>query len=152
MIFIPGNVPSSKNSKVKCAKGVFNSPAVRKYLQFIGVKKYGKDYVENYKTRPNLFDTPELRIELQGEYPLIVGFHFVRKTKGRWDFHNLCQVICDLLVAHGMILDDDIDHLIPIPMVVSGKVWTKDKNKPGVWVKVLPDYDLPHAEWFEVKK
>jgi hypothetical protein len=152
LIFIPGSVPSSKNSKVKCAKGVFNSPAVRKYLQFIGVKKYGKDYVENYKTRPNLFDTPELRAELQGEYPLIVGFHFVRKTKGRFDFHNLCQIICDLLVAHQMIPDDDIDHLIPVPMVIEGRLWTKDKDAPGVYLKLLADYKLPDSAWFEVEK
>ena len=33
MIFIPHNVPSLKNSKVKTSKGIFASPTVSKYIR-----------------------------------------------------------------------------------------------------------------------
>jgi hypothetical protein len=149
MIFIPGNVPSSKRGKVKADRGLFHSPAVRKYLQFIGVKRYGHDYVENYKTRPNLFDTPDMRREFSGcEYPVTVGVHFVRRTKSRFDWINMCQIVFDLLVAHRVIPDDDINNLLPVPMYRYGRAYTVDKQSPGVWLAVLHQYDLPHAEWF----
>ena len=145
MIFIPGNVPSAKNSKVKTAIGVFNSAAVRKYLQALGVKKYSaKNGIECYKKRPNLFDTPELRAEFWNiGYPAIVGVHFVRRTRGRFDFHNMVQIIADLLVAHRIIPDDDTDHFLPVPMRVNGACVTHDKINPGVYLSVLKDYELP---------
>jgi hypothetical protein len=145
LIFIEGNVPSSKNSKVKTSHGVFSSAAVRKYLQKIGVKKYRKDFVEGYKKRPNLFDTPELRAEFYGaEYPIVLGVHFVRKTRGRFDFINMCQLIFDLLVAHQVIPDDDMNHLEPVPMKINGATYTINKERPGVYLACL-DFKLP--EW-----
>jgi hypothetical protein len=149
MIFIPGNVPSSKRGKVKADRGLFHSPAVRKYLQFIGVKRYGHDYVENYKTRPNLFDTPGLRREfLYCDYPVTVGVHFVRRTKSRFDWINMCQIVFDLLVAHRVIPDDDINNLLPVPMLCHGRPFTIDKNNPGVWIQVMNECKLPDTEWF----
>ena len=60
MIFIPGNIPSLKNSKVKTARGIFSSPTVNKFLRSIGIQKFNsrKKEVKGYVdlTRPNQFE------------------------------------------------------------------------------------------------
>ncbi len=57
-IFIPGNVPSLKNSKIKTARGIFPSKTVMKYLRSLGIQKYSvsKKEVIGFKTRDNLFE------------------------------------------------------------------------------------------------
>ena len=136
-IFIKGNVPSLKNSKVATSKGVFMSKTVRKYLQKLGVKSYSvsKKTVENYKTRPNLF---EIAVAPMREYlrdkkpPYVIGLHFIRGTQHKADWINLAQIVCDLLVAHGVIFDDDMDHLIPSPYIILQRWYGYDKENPGV--------------------
>lgn len=156
-IFIPGNVPSLKNSKVATGGkamvdnfgnttgwkrgGVFMSKTCSKYLQGLGVKKYScsKGTFENYKTRPNLFekavgpmkDEFSGRGALIGEGPHIIGLFFIRNSKRKFDFINAAQIICDLLTAHGVIEDDNMDCLIPMPINVAGSWYTIDKENPG---------------------
>lgn len=43
MSFIPGNVPSLKNSKVKTNKGIFPSKTVSKYLKSFGIISYSSE-------------------------------------------------------------------------------------------------------------
>ena len=157
MIFIPNNVPSLKNSKQlgkskpkyicpACKQGVGQRPivlfskTVKKYLQKIGVKKYSaKGYVEEYATRENLFR------KAVGDYfdgcqkPVVVKFFFVRGSKHKFDIINAMQIICDLLVAHGYIVDDNADYLIPMPMKSDGVWYGYDKENPGVWLKIVRD-------------
>lgn len=140
-IFVPGNVPSLKNSKVATSKGVFPSKTVRKYLQNLGVKKYScsRGTFENYKTRPNLFEeavAPMKELFTQKEpvpYPIpcTIGLFFIRNSRRRFDWINAAQIICDLLTAHGVIHDDDMDNLIPMPIQVAGSWYTIDKERPG---------------------
>ena len=40
VIFIKGNIPSLKNSKVKTSKGVFHSKTVTNFLRSYGIKSY----------------------------------------------------------------------------------------------------------------
>ena len=134
MIFIPFNTPSLKNSKVATKHGVFHSASVRKYLQKIGVRKYGSKGVEDYKTRPNLFREAVGDYFNSVEFPAIVRFHFVRDSRRKFDFINAVQIVADLLVAHGCIADDDMDHFLPEPLWMDGKAYSIDKQKPGVWV------------------
>lgn len=137
-IFIPGNVPSLKNSKIMTKRGIFHSKTVSKYLQKIGVKKYSSKGYENYKTRPNLFlhAIGDLKKAIKGQKPpAVIGFFFIRGTRHRFDFVNVCQIICDLLVAHGVIEDDDVSHLVPIPIQINGLWYKYDKENPGVWLK-----------------
>lgn len=141
MIWIEGNTPSSKNSKVKGANGIFSSKVVKKYLGNLGIQRYsvGRKEVTGYKTRPNKFE--ELRpLFLEAikdkEYPIKVGFHFVRDSKRKCDFHNIVQIIADLMVAHDFIEDDNMDCLIPVPFKIKGKYYTLDKERPGVYVKI----------------
>lgn len=141
VIFIPFNVPSLKNSKIKTKRGVFPSKTVKKYLQCLGIQKYSsaKKQVIGYKTRPNIFESFRDEFERFKEgkkYPIKIGFHFVRDSKRSFDFHNAVQIIADLMVAHNFIPDDDMDHFLPFPMEIENTYYTYDKESPGVYIKI----------------
>lgn len=140
MMFIPGNVPSLKNSKIKTAKGIFPSKTVVKYLRNQGILQYSvsKKIVKGYKTRCNLFRA--VFVDEKWVKPTntsVIGIHFVRGSRHRFDFHNAVQIIADLMVAHDFIEDDDMDWFIPMPMMIGEKWYTYDKENPGVFLKVL---------------
>ncbi len=140
-IFIQGNVPSLKNSKVKTSRGIFPSKTVTKYLRSLGIQAYSasKKTVTEYKTKENEFKikTQELRDYLKSKtYPVEIYFHFVRDSKRAFDFNNANQIILDLLTAHEIIPDDNMDYIIPIPYKKDGKYYTLKKEQPGVWVKI----------------
>jgi hypothetical protein len=155
MLFIEGNVPSLKNSKVKTARGIFSSPTVNRFIRSLGIqafsstKKTVKGYVD--KTRPNKFE--QLRAEwdeMRGDKgnPIFLGFHQVRKSKRLFDFGNSTEIIFDLLTAHDFIEDDDVSRIFPVPMTIDGKLPTEDnirtvkwysvdKEAPGVYLKIF---------------
>lgn len=143
MIFIPGNTPSSKNGKVN---GIYHSKTVTKYLRSLGIQNYSvsKRTVKGYRDpqRKNLF------IECVGdyfkdrEYPIVLGVHFVRNSRRKFDFHNICQVVMDLLLAHHFIEDDNMHYLIPAPFKINGRWFSIDKENPGVWLKILNPNDF----------
>jgi hypothetical protein len=146
MIFIPGNVPSSKNSKIATAKGVFNSKTVANYLRQIGVQAFShKHGVTEFKRRENLFRKSVGQYFDGIAYPAIIGFHFIRDSKRKFDFHNAVQIVADLLVAHRFISDDNMDCMIPIPLALDGKWYAVDKTNAGVWIKIMatPHYEAP---------
>lgn len=155
MIFIPGNIPSLKNSKVKTSRGIFSSPTVSKFLRSIGIqgfnsrKKTVKGYVD--PTRPNQFEALRSRFEAmkagKGE-PLIIGYHQVRNSKRLFDFSNSVEIVQDLMTAHDFIEDDNVKHVFPVPMSKEGllinpddprafPLYTVDKEKPGVYIKLF---------------
>jgi hypothetical protein len=141
LIFIPGNCPSLKNSKIKTSRGIFPSKTVKNYLTDLGIQRYSasRKEVVGYKTKPNKFE--ELREifnkALEGkEPPVEIGFHFVRKTKHKFDFNNANQIIADLLTAHGIIEDDNMDCFIPYAFKMNDKFYTIDKENPGVYLKI----------------
>ena len=123
-IFIPGNVPSSKNSRMMTKSGLLiKSPLCFKY------EKATKDiFVEKSK---------EFR-EYVGEIdkPLFIRLHFVRDSKRRCDFHNLTQFIADLLVKNGWIEDDNMNQVFFVPYKIEGKWYSVYKENCGVWIKV----------------
>lgn len=141
MIWIDGNVPSSKNSKIMTSRGLFHSKTVKKYLRKLGIQSFSvsKKTVKGYVTKENKFELLREAFikELEGkEYPLKIGFHFVRKTKHKFDFHNAVQILADLMVAHDFIEDDNMDYFLPFPMKKSGKYYSYNKEKPGVYIKI----------------
>ena len=80
LIFIPGNIPSLKNSKVKTSRGIFSSPTVSKFLRSIGIqgfnsrKKTVKGYVD--LSRPNQFEALRkdfARMKAGKDDPIIIG-------------------------------------------------------------------------------
>ena len=145
-VFISGNVPSSKNSKrvfayidkkTKRAKGcLVASETTEKYLELKGIKEYSssKKTVKVIKNRVNTFENEakDLKNMIKGlQKPVKLGFYFVRGTRHKFDYHNMCQLPLDLLTAHNIIKDDNMEEVIPV--FLGYKV---DKNNPGVFVVV----------------
>jgi len=154
-IFIKGNAPSLKNSKVKTAHGIFSSPTVNKYVRALGIqafsssKKTVKGYVDT--ARPNEFEALRAQFEkmVKGkEFPLVIGYHQVRNSKRLFDFSNSIEIIQDLLTAHDFIEDDNVKYVFPTPMYLDGTLidsnnprksplYSVDKENPGCWLKVF---------------
>lgn len=153
MVFIPGNVPSLKNSKVKTSRGIFHSPTVSKFIRSLGIQKFNsrKKEVKGYKDplRPNKLEALRSSFEEmkkgKGE-PLIIGYHQVRNSKRLFDFSNSVELIQDLMTAHNIIEDDNVKYVFPVPMSIDGRLineadprafslYSVDKENPGVWIK-----------------
>ena len=137
-IFISGNVPSLKNSKVKTQKGVFMSKTCKTYLTSLGIQKYSsKDkIVIGYKQKPNLFKNAFIEW-IKPSTQIVLGFHFVRGSRHSWDMGNISQIILDLMTAHNLIEDDNMDWVVPQAYKKDGKYYSYDKNNPGVFIKIL---------------
>ena len=155
MIFIPGNVPSLKNSKVKTSRGIFHSRGVNLFIRSLGIqsfsssKKTVKEYVDpNKPNQIELLREEFNKMKLGKENPIFIGFHQVRSSKRLFDFSNSVELIQDLFTAHNFIEDDNVKYMFPIPMTIDGKLPTKsnirkyswysvNKKNPGVWIKIF---------------
>lgn len=141
LIFIPYNVPSSKNSRVNTSKGSFASKTTKAYLNKLGIQTYSssKKLVKGYVNKPNLIEQlrEDFLKQIEGkQLPLEIGFHFVRDSKRKFDFHNIVQVSLDLLTAHDIIIDDNMDCVIPYALKLDDKFYSVDKENPGVWIEI----------------
>ena len=139
-LFINGNVPSLKNSKIKTAKGIFSSKTVNKYIRSLGIQSYSasRKLVKSYVTKRNEFlDCEPYFKKYLTVKPYKIGFHFVRGSKHKYDFNNANQIIADLMTAHNFIEDDDTTEFLPFPLEIDGKYDSYSKEKPGVFIKVL---------------
>ena len=142
LIFIPGNVPSSKNSRINTTKGSFASKTVKSYLNSLGIQSYSssKKLVKGYVNKPNLIESLKedfLKQTSGKELPLEIGFHFIRDSKRKFDFHNIVQVVLDLMTAHDIIIDDNMDCVIPFALKMDSKFYSVNKENPGVWIKII---------------
>jgi hypothetical protein len=143
-IFIPGSVPSLKNSKVKTARGIFHSKTVTNYLREHGIKSYStlRKTVEGYARKPNTFKPHAMQLKkmLEGlDPPYCIEFYFIRKTKTRFDFGNGVELISDLFTAHDVWDDDNCDVFLPFPRLINGSCYHVDKGNPGVIIRVKPN-------------
>ena len=142
LIFIPYNVPSSKNSRINTKHGSFASKTVKTYLNDLGIQSYSssKKLVKGYVNKPNLIENlrEDFLNQTSGkQLPLEIGFHFVRNSKRSFDFNNANQILADLMTANDIIEDDDMDHFLPYPLKINDKAYTVDKDDPGVYIKIL---------------
>jgi len=139
-LFIKGNVPSLKNSKVKTSRGIFSSKTVKRYLRGLGIQSFssGRKEVKGFVRRENEFlkCKPFFEKHLKNK-PYAIGFHFIRGTKHKFDFNNASQIMADLMTAHDYIEDDDMDNFLPYPLKIDGKAYSYDKENPGVLIMVL---------------
>lgn len=120
-IFIPGNVPSSKNSKQWTGRYLVHSKATQRYI------KESKIYWEKYRK--------QFHKMIEGrDKPYRIGFYFFRKTKRKFDLINAAQMPCDLMVKHGWIDDDNADEIVPVFLGHE-----HDKENPGMLISVT-DY------------
>ena len=125
LLFIPGAVPSSKNSRMMTKNnGFIASKATQKY------RKITPWYFKMHKAA--------FMKMLEGKQkPYVIGMHFVRATKHAWDFNNPCQTIQDEMVKNGYISDDNVHEMIPVPLKINGRFWTLNKTQAGVYITVL---------------
>ena len=142
LIFIPGNVPSSKNSRINTKHGSFASKTVKTYLNSLGIQSYSssKKLVKGYVNKPNLIENLRedfLKQTSGKQLPLEIGFHFVRDSRRKFDFHNIVQVVLDLLTASDFIIDDNMDCVIPFALKIDGKFYNVNKENCGVWIKII---------------
>jgi hypothetical protein len=117
--FIPGNVPSLKNSKVWTGKYLVASPSV---------KRWQKISLEAWQAQKDSFR--EVTKDLPRPY--FIHFTFLRKVDNYWDITAPTETIADEMVRHGWINDDNIYEFIP----VFGKP-RLERKEPGTIIKVL---------------
>ncbi len=115
-IFIKGNVPSSKNSKVWTGRFLVWSKTAQKYK---------KETKEQWEGNRDLF------LSECKEFPLHVSFEFVRGSKHKFDYVNPLQTILDLMVEYGWLEDDNADVILP-----SFIQYSYNKQNPGVWIRL----------------
>jgi len=119
-IFIPGEVPSSKNSKQWTGKFLVSSKLTQNYTA-----NTAYDYLAHKRS---FFEATNYLSK-----PLKVGFLFVRGSRRRFDYINPLQTVQDLMVKHGWLEDDNADILLPVLLPYEYK-----KNGAGVYISVLP--------------
>lgn len=119
MIYLKGNVPSSKNSKRWTGRNLIPSKTVENYLE---------QYEIQYKLYANKFK----EMIKDKKKPYYIGFYFIRDSKRKFDYNNLTQLPQDLMVKYEWLDDDNADYLIPI-----GLGYTVDKANAGLIITVL---------------
>lgn len=141
-IFIPGEVPSSKNSKeigfIFLKRGTPGKIFVNRNGQFMPVrlnlnhskatKRYIKEHEIDYIANKVMFK----RLIKNLNPPYRIVFKFIRKTKRKFDYINAAQIVQDMMVDAGWIEDDDCYNCRPyfIDMEI-------DKTNPGVYISVF---------------
>lgn len=143
-IFIPGVVPSLKNSKRifwKSASPQSKSKVVstmngRRVTPFITLSKQAKQYkvdaAKHYINHRKTFQ--ELVKDLKGS--VCIEVVPVLKTQTIPDFNNFNHIVTDMMVEHGWIADDNMKAIMPFPKRTRPHYYI-DKENPGVWIKVL---------------
>ena len=116
--FIPGNVPSSKNSRRWTGKFFIASKTTMKYR---------KDTDSIYKKHAASFTKEFVKYEL----PVYVSFKFIRGSRHRFDHVNPLQTVQDEMVKHGWIPDDNCDIIIPV-----FEEYEYNKEGSGVLIKL----------------
>ena len=126
LIFIPGAVPSSKNGRT------FNIEKRHSFAS-AATTKWRKNTAWYWSILRKEF----VQQCIGKEKPLLIGMHFVRGSKHTWDFNNPCQTVQDEMVKNGWINDDNVENMFPLPLKVDDKLWSYDKENPGVYIRVL---------------
>jgi hypothetical protein len=117
--FIPGNVPSSKNSRRWTGKYFIASKSTMKY------REDTKEYWTNLKD--------EFVEELsKHKAPYLIAFQFIRGTRHKFDYINPLQTIQDEMVKNGWIEDDNCDFILPVIIP-----YEYNKESPGVKIIIL---------------
>lgn len=159
VLWIPGQVPSLKNSKeivtIKTKNSICcNAPLIRLSVgNFLCAHCHkptkhktrpllipSKSVEAYYKTSEAYYASSDFKARYADwfdgcESPIYMGMYFVRKTANAWDFNNVSQIVQDLLVKHNHIVDDNVRYLIPVLLGSH-----KDAERPGVII--IPLYNF----------
>lgn len=116
-IFIRGNVPSSKNSKVWTGRILVWGKTAQRYI-----KETEYEWAINAKVFKGMIH----------EYPIRCSLRFIRGSHHKFDYVNPTQTILDLMVKYGWITDDNADIIIPV-----FEQYEYNKENPGVYINIL---------------
>ncbi len=119
-IYIPGDVPSSKNSKIWTGKYLVHSKTAGKYIAKIKSIFVNKKILMEF-TRALKKVNP----------PYTMSFTFIRGSKRKFDYVNMAQLPLDLMVKYEWIIDDNADYVIPV-----FKQYLYRKEYPGVIITI----------------
>jgi Holliday junction resolvase RusA-like endonuclease len=121
--FIPGNVPSSKNSRRWTGKFFIASKTTMKYRKNTDsiYKKHAASFAKEFA---------------KYESPVYVSFKFTRGSRHKFDHVNPLQTVQDEMVKHGWIEDDNATFIIPVI-----EDYDYDKVNPGVLIKIEENYE-----------
>lgn len=157
IFFVKGDVPSQKNSKIYNAKRrrAFPSKACSKYIRDsendyrkITYKLLG--YIEGDGCQKNTYKGgvciggevyQKVYQKVLNNLPVYMQLLFARRTKRKFDFDNMTATVLDRLVQHGIIVDDNVDIILPIP---SNPAYILDKENPGVYIKFIRQENYPY--------
>lgn len=124
-IFIPGNVPSSKNSRQLFVRNGKPMSVESELCQAYRRLNSGR-----------FFDLiPDFKRQLEGKSkPYRIEFLFARSTRRGFDHHNAIQLLMDMMTEYGWIVDDNADEAVAVPPI---KPYFISKENPGVYITVL---------------
>lgn len=130
-IYIPGNVPSSKNGKQWTGRFLVINKTVKEYVD--GTKNYFQHHRASF-----------LWAIAEREPPYRISFKFVRDSKRKFDYANALQTVQDMMTGgfkknkfedtshRTWIEDDNADILIPV-----FEPYEYKKNQGGVYITLL---------------
>lgn len=119
--WVSSNTPSSKNAKVWTGSHLVNSKAVNVWL---------KETKEEWEFQKEAFKDAISELP----FPLYIEFTFYRKSKHKFDYINMAQIIQDTMVEKGWLPEDNADILKPY----FGDYFY-NKEKPGVLITILKE-------------
>ena len=123
-VYIPGNVPSAKNSKQRTKFGIIGSKASLRYKH---------DIAPIYHSKRKEFQS----LLVSHTAPYSIGFHFIRSTRGRFDFNNMTQMVQDMMVEAHWLEDDNVRNMVPFPLMVNERFVSLSKELAGVVIAVV---------------
>lgn len=147
-IYIPFNVPSSKNNKqIRYIFGKIKNPNIISKMRVRGIMKdcvptiSESELCDKYRLNTEMYWKLQRAkfIDLSKQFigqPFIIEFTFIRGNSNRFDFHNLVQLPMDLMVEHGWIPDDDMKNVLPVPPLPPDKSFYYNKQKAGLIIKI----------------
>lgn len=118
-IFIPFNVPSSKNNRVFTGSS---------FIENKRCQKYRKDTKKYWLEKKVLFE----KMKQGKSKPYYIMFYYVRGTHHKFDYCNMLQLPQDLMTEHEWLVDDNCNEIIPIILP-----YAYSKDNPGVYIKIL---------------
>ena len=121
VIFLKGNVPSSKNAMVPFNGGmVYSKPTT--------------DYKEQTDIHWRVFKSRFHEMLVGKTKPYKIEITFIRDSRRKADHHNLCQLPMDLMVKHKWLDDDNMDEALVFP---GNPAYGYDPKLSGFLIRVL---------------
>lgn len=133
MIYLPGNVPSSKNGKVIRMNRKTGKRFVANNDTVLAYKKYIIDYLLQNKPK-------WVRLAAKLDPPIKLGALFIRNSSRGFDFNNATQVIADLMQDKEWLPNDSLDDVYFVPGTEEKKKYVINKQYTGVIL--IPNYGI----------